>query len=298
MPNDTKIAIIGVGRWGKNLLREFNNLKVVEGVVLHKNKELENEIEKLYPKLKIYKSFEAACADEKISAIVISTPIPTHYEYVKKALESGKHVFVEKPISSSLTESEELLEISKKYNLIFFVGYVFLFHSILLKIKNILDVTGDEIISLEGCWNKFGTFNEPLTLNLLSHELSIVLFLKGYPQSICKNFGTGIITNEDIASFKLRYPFPGKVNIYINRISSNKNKIIIIKTKLDKVYVWSDDELFILKDDELSLIYTAENSSLENECKFFLNLLNRKSSNNLELIPIEIAKLIDDLTNS
>ena len=87
----------------------------------------------------------------------------------RKALLSKKHVFVEKPLSSSLSNAEELIKIAKKNNLLLFVGQIFVFNEILEKIIQISK--RENITHVNFVWNKFGTFDEDIFLNLVSHEL-------------------------------------------------------------------------------------------------------------------------------
>ena len=100
-----KIGIIGMGKWGKNLIREFSNFAEISICVTNGNQENINWIQKNYPKTKISTNVNDILNENNIDAIVIATPIITHYELIKKSLESGKHVFVEKPMVQTIGQA-------------------------------------------------------------------------------------------------------------------------------------------------------------------------------------------------
>ena len=109
-----KIGIIGFGYWGPNLVRNFSNQR--EGkvnTIAESRIERHNHISKLYPDIKIVSDSTDLINDTNIDAVVIATPVFSHYMLAKKALLAGKHVLLEKPITSSVDESKELIEIAK-----------------------------------------------------------------------------------------------------------------------------------------------------------------------------------------
>ena len=179
-----KIAIIGLGKWGKNLLREFSNVSCVTKCHTRGNQKNISWLRRNYPKVVHTTSIRDILTDKNIDAVAISTPINSHFKIAKNALESGKHVFVEKPMASSVIEAKQLIKIAKSKNLNLFVGHVFLYNEIFKKIKKI--DKQESITYAHFAWKKFGTFDEDIFKNLLSHDISLILALFGSPNRISK----------------------------------------------------------------------------------------------------------------
>ena len=177
-----KLGIIGIGDWGKNLVRDTSKISYVKKCSGLGNTKNISWLKKNYPSIQYVSDQKEIFADKEIDAVIIATPINTHYNLVKKALLSKKHVFVEKPLCSTLSKAEELIKIAKKNNLVLFVGQIFIFNEIL---KKVIEISKREnIVYINFVWNKFGTFDEDIFLNLVSHDLSIILTLFGKPKKI------------------------------------------------------------------------------------------------------------------
>ena len=118
------IAIVGIGYWGKNLIREFSNIANIKFCHSQGNLSNKNWLHKNYPKIKFCKNFQDILNDSTIDGIVIASPIDTHFEYALKSLKSGKHAFIEKPISTTKKQGQTLLETARKNNLEIFIGHI------------------------------------------------------------------------------------------------------------------------------------------------------------------------------
>ncbi|MBU0535895.1 MAG: Gfo/Idh/MocA family oxidoreductase, partial [Nanoarchaeota archaeon] len=118
------IAVIGAGYWGPNLIRNFNLTANLHTVCDLDDKRLAN-MKANYPKIKTTKSFQEVIDDKEVDAVVVATPMKTHYKLAKAALEAGKHVFVEKPLAGSVKEAEEIVKLAKDKKLILMVGHTF-----------------------------------------------------------------------------------------------------------------------------------------------------------------------------
>ena len=123
-----RIAVIGIGRWGKNLIREFSKFAIISKCVHQGNLENMKWLDTNYPEISSTTNIADVLDDPKIDAIVIATPINTHYKIIKNALESGKNVFVEKPMTQTTSEADNLIKIAKRKNLSLFVGYIFMYN--------------------------------------------------------------------------------------------------------------------------------------------------------------------------
>jgi len=108
------IGIVGLGKWGKNLLRDFSSMCEVKTCCVTKISKNLNWLKKNYPKIKITFQYEEILNDETINAVIIATPIDFHYKFALKALKAGKHVFVEKPIATTIHQANSLVNYAKK----------------------------------------------------------------------------------------------------------------------------------------------------------------------------------------
>ena len=141
-----KIGVIGYGYWGPNIVRNFN---LVEGAsvaaVCDKNPAALSRVKKNYPDIMTTTESREIVSSPDIDVVTVITPVSTHYELAKAALLNDKHVFVEKPFTSTSAQAEELIDIAEGKNLLIMVDHTFLFTSAVRKIKEIIegDVLGD-----------------------------------------------------------------------------------------------------------------------------------------------------------
>ena len=266
------LGVVGIGTWGKNLIRDFSKYANIEKCTSSGNPKNIRWIKKNYPTIEYVSDQKIFFNDDTINAVVISTPIKTHYSLIKKALLAKKHVFVEKPLCTNVSDANELIKIAKRNNLLLFVGHIFLFNEIL---KKLIQISKKEKITFAYFqWNKFGTFDEDIFLNLLSHDISIILKLFGKPTKTKLITSLGVISKCDILTLNLEFYTNKKCQIYLNRYSSNKQKFVSILTKKN-IYFWDDSKLYRYnkKSGNSKLIFKSKLTPLENECKEFINEL-------------------------
>jgi len=270
----TRVAIVGIGRWGKNLLREFNKLCDVPVCCSKGNKQNLEWLKKNYPSINAF-HYDDVLMDKTIDAVVIATPIDSHFELAYKALSAGKHVFVEKPMAKNIDDAKKLIRAAKKQNLILFVGHVFLYHPVFKKIK---EITRKEPVKYARfVWNKFGTFDEDIIWNIISHEVSIAIKLFGIPKNISILDEKGFFTKRDIVSVSLGFK-ANRCLINVNRVSNSKNKSITFVTR-NNLFLWENDALYRLdkRMNSFSLIYQSNAQPLAVECREFIeNIRKRK----------------------
>ena len=291
-----KIAIIGLGKWGKNLLREFSNVSCVTKCHTRGNQKNISWLRKNYPKVVHTTSIRDILTDKNIDAVAISTPINSHFKIAKNALESGKHVFVEKPMASSVIEAKQLIKIAKSKNLNLFVGHVFLYNEIFKKIKK--KDKQEFITYAHFAWKKFGTFDEDIFKNLLSHDISLILALFGSPNRIRLTNNVGFITTSDRISLELNFTRNRKCEVSIDRISPHKEKSVTFLTKKN-LFVWNDDELlrFDKRSQSFKKIYQSKNTPLHLECKKFIaNITSKKVSYDSSFLALNVTRILSKLS--
>jgi UDP-2-acetamido-3-amino-2,3-dideoxy-glucuronate N-acetyltransferase len=132
-----RVAVVGVGYWGKNLVRNFSDLGVL-AALCDAEMSVEMQNRETYGNVAFHRDFKNVLSDSSINAIALATPAVTHYEMAKAALESGKDVFVEKPLAVDVAHGEELVRIAKERGRILMVGHILRYHPAILKLQDMI----------------------------------------------------------------------------------------------------------------------------------------------------------------
>jgi len=141
-----RIGVIGYGYWGPNIVRNFSTANGSEVImVCDMNQQALKKIKKAYPQINVTDNIDELIKNPEVDAIAIVTPVFTHHELAKKALEAGKSVFLEKPFTYTVAEAEELIELAAKKNLKLMVDHTFLYSGAVRKIRQLIDdgILGD-----------------------------------------------------------------------------------------------------------------------------------------------------------
>lgn len=242
-----KIALIGVGYWGPNLLRNFSNLPNCQVVtVCDKEAGRLTSLNRQYPAVEFIFDTATVMKDPRIDAVVIATPISTHYDLARQALINGKHVLVEKPLASTVKEAEELCELATRANKMLMVDHTFLYHGAVNKIKQLI-FAGDlgDLLYFDSVRINLGLFQQDVNVvwDLAPHDLSMLYYLcPGKPESL---LATGISHTknkiENIAYLTLFYPSDFIAHLSCSWTSPVKFRTILIGgTK--KMIVYDDLE--------------------------------------------------------
>ncbi|MBS3913191.1 MAG: Gfo/Idh/MocA family oxidoreductase [Bacteroidetes bacterium] len=207
-----RIGIVGLGYWGPNLVRNFNNLTdaKVTCVADFDEKRLAR-IKSNYPAIETYASAEEIISRTDVDAVVLATPIKTHYELAKKALENNKHVLVEKPLATSNAEVTELIEIAERMGKVLMVDHTFLYTGAVRKIRGLMD-EGEigELQYFDSTRVNLGLFNPNWSViwDLAVHDLSIFDYITA-GKKVAGVSATGIshtkMPIEDIAYITLYF---------------------------------------------------------------------------------------------
>ena len=175
------IAIIGYGYWGPNLLRNFsqvNNCKVK--MVSDFRSDRLAIVNKTYPTVNVTTNPDDILLSNEIDAVVIATPVFTHFSLAKKALENGKHVLLEKPMTSSIKEAEELMNLAKQKGLLLMVDHTFLYTGAVMKMKQLINEKSiGDIQYFDSSRINLGLFQIDVNVlwDLAPHDISILLHL-------------------------------------------------------------------------------------------------------------------------
>jgi len=291
-----QIAIIGMGRWGKNLVRDFSKLSKVKTCVTTGNRKNMMWLRKNYPNIDLTTDINQVLNDSDIDAVVIATPIKSHFTIARKSLESKKHVFVEKPLTKTVGQAEKLIDIAKRNKLCLFVGHIFLYNEIFQKIKKIHKNESIKHANFE--WKKLGTFDEDIFENLLSHDLALNLELFGMPKKIQMKSKYSFLTPVDRFSLELFFNKTRRSEITIDRTSHYKKKTVMFTTRKNS-YIWDDDKLlkFDKKTETYKKKFQSKNMPLYLECKEFIKIINAKSySVDSAILAKKISSLISKIS--
>jgi predicted dehydrogenase len=241
------IVVVGCGYWGPNLVRNFNSLSEcrLKSVCDTSEKRL-SYIKSLYPYINTTMDFDSVINDKDVDAIVIATPVRFHFDMAKRSLESGKHTFIEKPITSSVAEGYELVEMACKYNLVLMVGHTFVYSPTVRKIKEIID-SGElgDIQYISARRLNLGLFQKDINVawDLAPHDISIILYVSSeFPVSVnCQ--GKAHINHdiEDVTNMTLNFPNGGFAIIQSSWLDPNKVRdMTFVGSK--KMLVYNDIE--------------------------------------------------------
>jgi len=135
-----KIGVIGCGYWGPNIIRNLSQISQVDvSYICDIDENKTNSIKKVYPNIRSVKDYREILKDPEVDAVAIVLPVGKHYEVAKEALLNNKHVLIEKPITASVKEAEDLIKIANEKNKIVMVDHTFEYHEGINKIKEIVD---------------------------------------------------------------------------------------------------------------------------------------------------------------
>jgi predicted dehydrogenase len=191
--------------------------------------------------------FGELLGDPELDAVVIATPVPTHYELAKAALEAGKHVFVEKPPAMHAHEMEELCELAEEHGRVLMPGHLLLYHPAVAKLKSLIDAgeLGDVLCVYSNRQN-LGVIrrHENALLSLGVHDLSVILYLLGEEPAEVWAHGNAFLTEgvEDIVFCYLRFPSGKIAHMHLSWLDPHKMRRITVVGK-EKMVVFDDMEL-------------------------------------------------------
>jgi predicted dehydrogenase len=242
----TKIGVAGLGHWGPNLARNFDELAELVWLCDLDTSLLER-FSKRHPQAQLTTDFEDVLADPSVEAVVIATPVVTHYELSRRALAAGKHVFVEKPMALHAGEAEELCALAEERELVLMPGHLLLYHPAVRKLKE-LAVSGElgEIRYVYGNRRNLGKFrtDENALGSLGAHDLSVILHLVDEEPSEVWARGESYVNPpvEDVVFCYLRFPSGKIAHMHLSWLDPHKiREMTIVGSK--KMAVFDDMEL-------------------------------------------------------
>jgi len=241
-----RIGVIGYGYWGPNIVRNLYGLEgcQVAAVCDHSPPALKRA-KQAYPDLPVTPDPSELLTSPQIDAIAVVTPVWTHFDLAKAALENGKHVFVEKPFTSTSQQAEELIELADRKNLKIMVDHTFLFTGAVQKIHQLIEegVLGD-LYYYDSTRVNLGLFQHDVSVvwDLAPHDLSIMDFLiQEKPEAVVATGEAHLNGLVDVAFITIYFPRNTIAHVNVNWLSPVKIRTTLIGGE-KKMLVWNDLE--------------------------------------------------------
>jgi len=241
-----RVGVAGLGYWGPNLARNFDDLAELAWLCDLDPGHRERFAAR-YPSARVTASVEEMLADGTLDAVVVATPVPTHYALAKQALEAGKHVLVEKPPAMRAAEIDELVELALASDRVLMPGHLLLYHPGVVKVKELIG-SGElgEVLCVYGNRQNLGIVrtNENALWSLGVHDLSVILYLLDEDPVVATAQGRDFLTPgvEDVVFCFLRFPSGKIAHMHLSWLDPHKMRKITVVGR-EKMVVFDDMEL-------------------------------------------------------
>jgi predicted dehydrogenase len=244
--NVVRVGVIGYGYWGPNIVRNLYGLDNCEvAAVCDKNSTALQRASRSYPRIHLTTDFGEVLTSPDIDAIAVVTPVWTHYELARAALQNGKHVFVEKPFTSNSQQAEELIELAERKKLKIMVDHTFLFSGAVRKIRELVDQsTLGPLYYFDSTRVNLGLFQHDVSViwDLAPHDLSIMNHvIMGRPEAVIATGGNHLNGHAAMAFITIYYPDKIVGHVNVNWLSPVKVRTTLIGGR-DRMLVWNDLE--------------------------------------------------------
>lgn len=249
-----RIGLVGYGYWGPNIVRNFGRRTSSDIVAIcDVSEKALGQVKKAHPNTQTYTDYRELIKRSDVDAIAVVTPVEHHYAIAKLALESGKHLFVEKPFTANSNQALELIELAEKKNRIIMVDHTFIFTEAVQKIKELVDKQElGELLYYDSTRVNLGLFRNDVNViwDLAPHDFSIMQYLlRENPRSL--------------SAVGMAHYTPGLYNtayvtLYFDKMIAHFNFNWLSPVKIRATYIGGDKKMLIwddLKSDEKIKIY-------------------------------------------
>lgn len=297
-----KFGVIGYGYWGPNVVRNLQSLPGAEIVcVCDRSLDSRKRFHKTYPNVYVTADANEVLSSPEIDAVAIVTPVWTHFELAKAALQNDKHVFVEKPFTSNVAQAEQLINLAEQKNLKIMVDHTFVFTGAVKKIKQLLQEGGlGKLYYYDSTRVNLGLFQHDINVvwDLAPHDLAIMDYLiERRPEALVATGQRHLNGFEDVAFITLYFPDNIIAHVNVNWLSPVKVRTTLIGGE-KKMVVWND-----LEADEKVKVYDRGVEITNREGLYEL-LVNYRSGDmwapqleQVEALRQELSAFVDCITN-
>ena len=304
------MAQIGVGYWGPNLLRNLlANKSCRVKTVVDLSRERRNYVRDLYPSIHLTDDVDQVFQDTEIDGVVIATPVATHFDLAMRALESGKHLLVEKPLARSVAEVEKIGRLASERNLMVMVGHTFLFNAAVRYVKELIDSGSiGEVRYIYSQRLNLGRIRSDVDAlwNFAPHDISIIQYWLGDPEplSVVRR-GMAYIQKdiEDVVFMNITYPNHIMANIHVSWLDPQRSRLMtIVGSKKMVIYDDNAENKIAIYDKGIDrMAVLGENMDYDNQ---LFRTFNHRSGDVLlpkidfkEPLKVEIEHFIDCMQN-
>ncbi|MFH1057123.1 MAG: Gfo/Idh/MocA family oxidoreductase [Pseudomonadota bacterium] len=244
-----KVAVVGAGYWGKNLVRNFHQLGAL-ALVCDRSQELLAQAAQQYPGVDTCLALSEVTSRQDIAAAVIATPAETHYALARECLLAGKHVFVEKPLVLKESEGQELIELAREKGLILMVGHLLQYHPVFVRLKQM--VAKGELGRINYIYSNrlnLGKIRreENILWSFAPHDISMILSLAGELPEVVFATGGNYLHQRiaDVTTTHLEFPSGLKAHIFVSWLHPFKDQRLVVvgdgkMAVFDDTLAWED----------------------------------------------------------
>ena len=298
-----RFGVVGYGYWGPNIVRNLRSLPgAYVASLCDQRDDALHRASQLYPSLSLCSDAAEIITAPDIDAVAVITPVWTHYKLAKAALQNGKHVFVEKPFTTTAAQAEELIELADKNNLKIMVDHTFLFTGAVRKIRQLIENgTLGRLYYYDSMRVNLGLFQHDVNViwDLAPHDLSIMEFLiNAKPEAISATGQKHLNGHEDVAFITVYFPERLIAHINVNWLSPVKVRTTLIGGE-KKMLVWND-----LDSDEKLKVYDKGVNIASREDLYDLLVSYRSGDmwapqvEQVEALKVELQGFLDAITNN
>ena len=294
-----KVAVIGSGHWGQNLVRNYYNLDALK-TVCDSSPHILKKIQASYPDISVTTHYREVLRDKEIRGVVIALPAEFHYNFAYQALQHGKDVFVEKPLSLKLEQASRLCDTAEKQHCILMVGHLLRYHSAFIKLQELLasGALGRIQYMYSNRLSLGKIRQEENTLwSFAPHDISMILALSNEMPDFVYARGSNYLHKSlaDVTTIHLSFPGGISSHIFVSWLHPFKEqKLVVVADK--KMAVFDDtqpwDKKITLYPHQISWVEGApeshkaeaeyvpveESEPLRAECRHFLECINTRST--------------------
>ena len=242
--NTVRVGVIGYGYWGPNIARNLSGIDNCQLIaVCDRNPAALKRAHRSHPGAQLTTDVSDVLQSPDIDAVAVVTPVWTHFDLARAALENGKHVFVEKPFTSTSHQAEQLIELAERKNLQIMVDHTFLFSGAVRKIRDLVDNgTLGPLYYYDSTRVNLGLFQHDVSVlwDLAPHDLSIMDHLiVERPEAVVATGGSHLNGLADMAFITVYFRSNVIAHFNVNWLSPVKVRSTLIGGR-DKMLLWND----------------------------------------------------------
>ena len=295
-----RIAIVGLGYWGPNLVRCLHDIDDVEVAwVCDLRNDLLHQVGRRYPAVARTTDYADILDDPTVDGVVIATPVSTHYALAHRALEAGKHVFVEKPLAASSVEAEALMVEASKRDLVLMPGHTFLYSPPVQTIKQMLDARElGEIYFISTSRVNLGLHQTDVsvTWDLGPHDFSILRYWLGENPAYVSALSRGCVFPDtpDVAFINLEFPSATIAHVELAWLAPSKLRRTTIVGS-EKMIVYDDTSKEPVRVFDSGVMVDAPTSFGEYQLTYRTGDIVSPHVNSAEPLTLELADFCESI---